>query len=67
MIIDCGGKLLMPGLIDAHWHSMLADINQLRAMTSDVGYMYLTAAHEAQKPYCVALPLSEMRVALPLH
>ena len=49
MIIDCGGKLLMPGLIDAHWHSMLAGINQLRAMTSDVGYMYLTAAHEAQK------------------
>lgn len=46
--IDCGGKLLMPGLIDTHWHSMLASINQMRAMTSDVGYIYLTAAHEAK-------------------
>lgn len=48
-IIDCGGKLLMPGLIDVHWHSMLAGINQMEAMTSDVGYMYLTAAKVAQQ------------------
>lgn len=48
-LIDCGGKLLMPGLIDAHWHTMLAAINQMKAMTSDVGYMYLTAANQAQK------------------
>lgn len=48
-IIDCGGKLLMPGLIDVHWHTMLASINQMKAMTSDVGYMYLTAANEAKK------------------
>ncbi len=48
-IIDCGGKLVMPGLIDVHWHSMLASINQLRALTSDVGYIYITAAQEAQQ------------------
>ena len=24
--IDCGGRTLMPGLIDAHWHAMLAAV-----------------------------------------
>lgn len=48
-IIDCGGKLLMPGLIDVHWHSMLAAINQMQALTSDVGYIYLSAAVEAKQ------------------
>lgn len=47
-LIDAGGKLLMPGLIDVHWHTMLAAINQVTAMTSDVGYLYLVAAKEAQ-------------------
>ena len=23
-VIDCGGRVLMPGLIDAHWHSIFA-------------------------------------------
>lgn len=48
-VIDCQGKLVMPGLIDAHWHTMLAAIPQLVAMTSDVGYLYLAAAQEAQR------------------
>lgn len=48
-VIDCRGKLVMPGLIDAHWHTMLAAINQVTAMTSDVGYLYLVAAQEAQR------------------
>lgn len=48
-VIDCQGKLVMPGLIDAHWHTMLAAINQVTAMTSDVGYLYLVAAREARR------------------
>lgn len=48
-VIDCQGKLLMPGLIDVHWHSMLAGISQLTAMSSDLGYLYLVAAQEAQR------------------
>jgi imidazolonepropionase-like amidohydrolase len=48
-VIDCQGKLLMPGLIDAHWHTMLAAISQVTAMTSDVGYLYLVAAQEARR------------------
>src|SRR5690625_4510641 len=49
LVIDCQNKLLMPGLIDVHWHSMLAALNQMRALTSDLGYMYYTAAAEAQR------------------
>ena len=48
-VLDCQGKLLMPGLIDVHWHSMLAGISQLTAMSSDLGYLYLVAAQEAQR------------------
>jgi imidazolonepropionase-like amidohydrolase len=48
-VIDCHGKLLMPGLIDTHWHTMLAAISQTTAMTADVGYLYLAAAQEAQR------------------
>lgn len=47
--IDCQGKLLMPGLIDTHWHTMLAAVTQTTAMSADVGYLYLVAAQEAQR------------------
>ncbi len=48
-IIDCTGKTLMPGLIDAHWHTLLAAIPLTVAMTADVAYLHLVAAEEAQK------------------
>lgn len=48
-VLDCQGKLVMPGLIDAHWHTMLAAIPQMVAMTADLGYLYLAAAQEAQR------------------
>lgn len=48
-LLDCQGKLLMPGLIDVHWHTMLAGITQLTAMSADLGYLYLVAAQEAQR------------------
>ena len=35
-IIDGGGRTLMPGLIDAHWHAMLAPLPMLR--TADRRY-----------------------------
>jgi len=47
--IDCGGRTLMPGMIDAHWHSMLAGIPQMTAMTADVAYIHLVAAEEARR------------------
>ncbi|MGU3575371.1 amidohydrolase family protein [Brucellaceae bacterium C25G] len=48
-LIDCGNRVLMPGMIDAHWHSLMAAIPQMVAMTSDVAYLHLVAAEEAQK------------------
>ena len=39
-VLDCQGKLLLPGLIDVHWHTMLAAIPQMTAMTADLGYLY---------------------------
>lgn len=47
--IDCGGRTLMPGMIDAHWHSILAGISQLVAVTADIPYVHLVAAQEAER------------------
>lgn len=48
-LIDCGGRTAMPGMIDAHWHSVLAGISQMVAMTADVPYVHLVAAQEAER------------------
>ncbi|HET8801133.1 MAG TPA: amidohydrolase family protein [Marinobacter sp.] len=48
-VIDCEGRVVMPGLIDAHWHTTLAAISQVEAMTSDAGYVHLVAAREAER------------------
>ena len=37
----------MPGLIDAHWHAMLARPNPVVALQSDIGYLNLLAGAEA--------------------
>jgi len=42
--MDAGGRTLIPGLIDAHWHSLFAIIPQARLLQSDIGYMNLAAA-----------------------
>lgn len=47
--VDCGGRTLMPGMIDAHWHSILAGISQMTAMTADIPYVHLVAAQEAER------------------
>jgi imidazolonepropionase-like amidohydrolase len=47
--IDCGGRVLMPGLIDAHWHAMMAAAPFNVLMTADVGYITLIAADEARR------------------
>jgi len=48
-VVDCGGRTLMPGMIDAHWHSILAGISQIAAMTADIPYVHLVAAQEAER------------------
>ena len=45
--IDGGGRILMAGLIDMHWHAMLVRPNPVEALASDVGYLNLLAGAEA--------------------
>jgi imidazolonepropionase-like amidohydrolase len=48
-IIDGRGKFLMPGLIDAHVHTMMESIPMQVAMMADIGYVNLVAASAAEK------------------
>jgi len=46
-LIDGGGRTLMPGLIDMHWHTMLVRPAHAELLTIDVGYLNLLAGAEA--------------------
>ncbi|KGR36012.1 prolidase [Vibrio campbellii] len=46
-VIDAKGKTLIPGLIDAHWHTMFANASMRELMNSDFGYLNLVAAKGA--------------------
>ena len=45
-VVAGGGRTLMPGLIDNHWHAMLARLAPAEAL-GDVGFMNLVAGDEA--------------------
>src|ERR1700742_911915 len=46
--IAADGRVLMPGLIDAHWHAIMAATPQLMLMTADPNYLQLLAARQAE-------------------
>src|SRR5215472_777082 len=46
-VIDGGGRVLMPGLTDVHWHAMMIRTTPADLM-GDVGYVNLLAADEAK-------------------
>jgi imidazolonepropionase-like amidohydrolase len=46
-LIDGGGRTLMPGLIDMHWHTMLVRPTVATLLAGDIGYLNLMAAAEA--------------------
>jgi imidazolonepropionase-like amidohydrolase len=48
-VIDCRGRVLMPGLIDAHWHSIFAALPLPALLSADIGYIYLAASAEAER------------------
>ena len=48
-VIDGGGRTLMPGLIDAHYHIVMATVPISALLTADVGYLNLLAAGEAER------------------
>lgn len=45
--IDGKGKFLMPGLIDAHWHTYMVANTMIDLMVDDVAFPQLKAAREA--------------------
>jgi imidazolonepropionase-like amidohydrolase len=45
--IDGGGRTLMPGLIDAHWHTMMVRPTAAQTLIADSGYSNLLAGAEA--------------------
>ena len=47
-VIAADGRVLMPGLIDAHWHAFMAATPQLLLMTADSSYLHLLAARQAE-------------------
>src|SRR5262245_23001663 len=46
-LIQGGGRTLMPGLSDMHWHTMMARPTPAVILTSDPGYLNLVAGAEA--------------------
>lgn len=48
-VIDGKGKFLMPGLIDAHWHSYMSCNTMIDLLTADAAYTQFKAGEEAGK------------------
>lgn len=47
-VIAADGRVLMPGLIDAHWHAFTAATPQVVLMTANPNYLQLLAARQAE-------------------
>ena len=48
-VIDCGGRVLMPGLIDAHWHAVFAAVPMQVLLTGDPGMIFTMSTAEAER------------------
>jgi imidazolonepropionase-like amidohydrolase len=46
-IIDGKGKFLMPGMIDAHWHSFMSANTMTELMSSETSYLFFRASNES--------------------
>jgi imidazolonepropionase-like amidohydrolase len=46
-VIAGGGRVLMPGLSDMHWHAMMVRPTPAQMLSSDIGYTTLLAGAEA--------------------
>ena len=47
-VIAAGGRVLMPGLIDAHWHSFMAATAMPLLTTANPSYLHILAARQAE-------------------
>jgi imidazolonepropionase-like amidohydrolase len=48
-VVDCGGRVMMPGLIDAHWHTIFAALPIDVLFSADIGYIFLAASAQAER------------------
>src|SRR5262245_7690038 len=48
LVVEGGRRVLMPGLIDNHWHTMMARISPTEMLEGDIGYVNLVAGAEAE-------------------
>lgn len=49
IVLDGDGRVLMPGLIDAHTHIMFESVPQLVVLTTDAGFVHVAAARSAER------------------
>ena len=47
-VVAAAGRVLMPGLIDAHWHSFMAATSQPLLLTSEPSYLHMLATRQAE-------------------
>lgn len=47
-VVHCGGRVIMPGLIDAHWHALFAGLPLPLLLQGDAEFNALAAAAEAE-------------------
>lgn len=48
-VIDCADRVLMPGLIDAHWHSIFAAVPLPILIAGDPGIVFASSTAEAER------------------
>jgi imidazolonepropionase-like amidohydrolase len=48
-IIDCGDRVLMPGMIDAHWHTLYAAVPLAVIASGDPGIVFAASTAEAER------------------
>src|SRR5262245_5118586 len=48
-VIGCGDRVLMPGMIDMHWHTLYAAVPMAALMTADHGFVFAASTAEAER------------------
>lgn len=49
IVIDGKGKFLMPGMIDAHWHSFMSANTMMDMLMGETSFLYIRATKESEK------------------
>lgn len=49
IVIDCDDRVLMPGMIDAHWHTLYAAVPLAIIASGDPGFVFAASTAEAER------------------